>query len=734
MRKYSILVVFLLINFIPTFCQYTELRRLDSLTVDSLRTSLPGLQGQQKVNALNKLGQMFAGFYAIGGFTHRADSMYHYALEAKKEASQINYNYGMAKSLLILSFALKNIRFSTQGEMDPAEKKYLLQAIQIGEELHNDSILGSGYYLLAGHEEMEGNYKKAIAHFQKAGDLQNETEVTTWLCMLYSNKGQYEEGFPYCDKCIQLARKNASSNKNDWAQELVQWSLYDMAELYKAAGDYETTLDYYMQFNQYAAANSLSWTISIDKSKAEIFLLKSQFDSALYYWKKLEKNQGSNLDSRSPGERASDDASLGLIYLKTGQTEKALPLFTESTKTFYEMGKKMSGYSMVKPLLYTGEVYILKKDFAKALSYTKEAYALSQEDNRKPLIMSCYQLLSRIYDNMGKYDSAYFYLLNYTKLKDSIFNRQFLWRLNNYKKAAENAKKEARLGFLDRDNKIKEQKLKQQATLRNSLIAGILLLFLLGLFVFRNFYLKRKRQQAEDEKKQTELEMQALRAQMNPHFIFNCLSSINRIIMKNDNAAASDYLTRFSRLMRMVLINSQRQLISLEDELQMLRLYLDMERLRFKESFVYSIIFTNTIDEGAVQVPPLLLQPFCENAIWHGLMQKDGPGKLTVELSMRDNTLNCIITDNGIGREKAQERKSKTAEREKSMGLKITAERLALLNREKELHTYYEIEDLKDETGNAAGTRVNLKINYKETAESNFDQRMLTAEKKSKQR
>ena len=123
------------------------------------------------------------------------------------------------------------------------------------------------------------------------------------------------------------------------------------------------------------------------------------------------------------------------------------------------------------------------------------------------------------------------------------------------------------------------------------------------------------------------------------------------------------------------------------------------------------------INEGAVQVPPLLLQPFCENAIWHGLMQKDGPGLLTVEIDMRENILNCIITDNGIGREKAQEIKSKTAEKEKSMGLKITTERLALLNREKELQTDYEIEDLKDESGNAAGTRVNLKIRYKHNVE-----------------
>jgi sensor histidine kinase YesM len=156
----------------------------------------------------------------------------------------------------------------------------------------------------------------------------------------------------------------------------------------------------------------------------------------------------------------------------------------------------------------------------------------------------------------------------------------------------------------------------------------------------------------------------------------------------------------------------------------MLELYLEMERLRFKSSFDYAITFLNAIDSDNIFIPPLLLQPFCENAIWHGLMHltagqagKEGAGRLDIELSMQDKILNCIITDNGVGREKAEEMKSKNAEKEKSMGLRITTERLALLNREKGLHTFYEIEDLIRENGNAAGTKVTLKIRFKESIE-----------------
>jgi sensor histidine kinase YesM len=149
----------------------------------------------------------------------------------------------------------------------------------------------------------------------------------------------------------------------------------------------------------------------------------------------------------------------------------------------------------------------------------------------------------------------------------------------------------------------------------------------------------------------------------------------------------------------------------------MLRLYLDMERLRFKNSFDYSITTTNTVDVGAIYIPPLLLQPFCENAVWHGLMHKEDKGHLHISISEENKTLHCIITDDGIGREKAAALKSKSVEKEKSLGLEITTARLALLNGEKDANTFYQIEDVLDENGEVAGTRVILKIHFKDSVE-----------------
>jgi sensor histidine kinase YesM len=163
----------------------------------------------------------------------------------------------------------------------------------------------------------------------------------------------------------------------------------------------------------------------------------------------------------------------------------------------------------------------------------------------------------------------------------------------------------------------------------------------------------------------------------------------------------------------MVLIHSQKQAVSLEDELAMLRLYLDMECLRFKDSFHYNLVVPSTEEMGMVFVPPLILQPFCENAIWHGLLLKEGNGQLDISVLKEGDFLNCIIADNGIGRIHSAALKRERGEDNKSMGLKITGERLALFNKGKIDHASFEMEDLVNDDKTSSGTRVKIKIAYK---------------------
>ncbi len=215
----------------------------------------------------------------------------------------------------------------------------------------------------------------------------------------------------------------------------------------------------------------------------------------------------------------------------------------------------------------------------------------------------------------------------------------------------------------------------------------------------------------DTQQKMAEIEMQALRAQMNPHFIFNCLNSINRYIVKSDQATASLYLTRFAKLIRLILDNSNNKSVSLNSELEALKLYIEMESIRFEKQFTYSISVDKDVQPDYINVPPLIIQPFVENAIWHGLLHKETAGHLNIHFSRRiPNILECVIEDDGVGREKAKELKSKSTSTKKSLGMKLTVDRLSLLNRQTFMDATVEVLDLKNREGEATGTKVVLKI------------------------
>jgi sensor histidine kinase YesM len=206
-------------------------------------------------------------------------------------------------------------------------------------------------------------------------------------------------------------------------------------------------------------------------------------------------------------------------------------------------------------------------------------------------------------------------------------------------------------------------------------------------------------------------EVAALRSQMNPHFIFNCLNSIKLYTLEHNADAASGYLTKFARLIRLVLDNSRSEKITLEDELETLKLYAEMEVMRFKDKVTFDLEIAPELDTLFIEIPPLILQPFVENAIWHGLMHKIEGGWVKVKVSQTDGPLLHIeITDNGIGRMKSKELKSKNSTLNKSFGIKVTSERIELINQMYRTETKCQVVDLYDEHGSPMGTQVVLEI------------------------
>ncbi len=223
----------------------------------------------------------------------------------------------------------------------------------------------------------------------------------------------------------------------------------------------------------------------------------------------------------------------------------------------------------------------------------------------------------------------------------------------------------------------------------------------------------RERRLLEIGKKVAETRLMALRAQMNPHFIFNSLNSIQECIVSQNIEQAHTYLSRFSRLLRMVIDYSEKNLISLDKEIEFLDLYLGLESLRFGQSFRYTIDVDDTLDEEEILVPSLLIQPFAENAIWHGLLHKDGSRELKIKFVNRDDEqLLCVVEDNGIGRQKAAEIKAGKidAQKHESKGMRISQERIDLVRLQTDQNTHIHVEDLYDDRRIPCGTRVTVTL------------------------
>ncbi|MBK9284579.1 MAG: histidine kinase [Sphingobacteriaceae bacterium] len=246
----------------------------------------------------------------------------------------------------------------------------------------------------------------------------------------------------------------------------------------------------------------------------------------------------------------------------------------------------------------------------------------------------------------------------------------------------------------------------------NALLISTILLLAYTAFTIRVKSIQRKQKQETERRVElSKIELKALRAQMNPHFIFNSLNSIQHYIFNSKSDEAIKYLSKFARLVRTILNNSNKPYVTVGEDLEALILYLELEQMRFEGKFEYEIIVDNKVDIDYDIMPPLLIQPYVENAILHGLNPKPGKGKLSISFKSADNYLICIISDDGIGREKASEiKRTMPVSKHKSLGMKITEDRLRIMNDASNSPLSVEITDLKNEAGLACGTEVKIFI------------------------
>jgi ligand-binding sensor domain-containing protein len=254
-------------------------------------------------------------------------------------------------------------------------------------------------------------------------------------------------------------------------------------------------------------------------------------------------------------------------------------------------------------------------------------------------------------------------------------------------------------------------------TLIFRLIFGALIFALLWSFIYWRIRMIKRKHEVEKkvleiEKELFDVQQKTLQLQMNPHFIFNSLNAIQSFVIGNNTDKAIHYLSKFSQLMRLILTNSRESSIPVKDELKAVKHYMDIERLRFDNKFDYTIEVDKDIDDEFMEIPPMIIQPFVENAILHGMVHSAEPGHIKLELQLQKNFIYCIVEDNGVGRKKAEEIRESSGIKRKSRGMLITRERLEILNKQNKEKFAVKVIDLLDEKGDPAGTRVEINILY----------------------
>jgi len=410
-------------------------------------------------------------------------------------------------------------------------------------------------------------------------------------------------------------------------------------------------------------------------------------DQALvFYQKSLEHNEKVNSDLG----RSICYNSIGGIYFLKGQLDEALDFYR---KALVYSDKTDDDYHISETHANLGKTYLKLNQPEQAYSEITRFLEMAHQTRSGYLLKQSYALLSDYYETRGDFRSAMLAYKTSVQYSDSVLNEQNSRYLSELQTLYEAEKKQQQIELLTKENQLKSQ----QAFV---FLLLVLLFFFLGIAVYISLKL-------QAEKQRTDLETKLFRSMMNPHFIFNALASIQSFLYNNNPERAATYLGKYSKLTRSILKNSTRDLIPLDEELSMLRNYIEIEQMRMSHKFSYAINLDEKLEPDFTFVPPMVLQPFVENAIHHGLKEREDPnGRLTLDVLQQEGKFRIVITDNGIGITASQKLKEHSGH--KSMGLEIFRKRIRLIRKKFKKTVNFEIVDLHEQDEKLNGTRVTL--------------------------
>ncbi|GAB4326122.1 MAG: hypothetical protein Kow00127_18910 [Bacteroidales bacterium] len=547
-------------------------------------------------------------------------------------------------------------------------------------------MMGNGYNVL-------GNNYKALEHHQQALEIFQQLNDSNAVAITYSNLGiDYQDLGRYAE-AIDQYRKAAGLSASLGNAEGVLLATNNIGSVYEDWGKYNPALESYHDALDQAQKLNDERSVGITLQNIAIVNYKTgKYEPALDY---LEQSMAVSRKIRDDKGIYNTYLNKGMVFEAMGMPDSALINLEKALDVSILSGNEKN---IAEASIRLGNLYTVKGDYVRAFTLVSNALNLAGKINDMALQREAHKSLSDYYQRRNDYKNALLNFQQYTAIKDSIFNEESRKELSELQTLYE-------LDKMEKEIEINELRIQQQQARMYYILSAIAVLVLISLLLFNRYQLKQKNMRTELEKKNIDIEQRLLRTQMNPHFIFNSLNSINAFITLNNPGEAQRFLTKFSTLMRAILENSRKSTIPIEDEIETLRLNIELEQLRFNNRFDFRIELDDEIDKETTYIPPMLIQPFVENAILHGLSPRESGGLLVLGFRRQNGLLKCIVEDNGVGREVSSQNK-KTGHR--SLGMQVTRERLQILNERAGGGVGFEIHDLKDATGNPAGTRVEI--------------------------
>jgi tetratricopeptide (TPR) repeat protein len=684
---------------------------------------------------------MALGRYYKGHNLYKADSIKRVILSQSRP-----FNDSIRCSALLFSAEIAE----TEGNQDAYFKDILacqpFLNVIVSEQLQFEIYKHLGYYHSHYLEFIQANLylRKAL---DLAKNMRNNSKISesySYISLNFMLNNQKDSAMYYTDESIQYARRSA--NKSVLAK-----GFNTQARIY----------DYFGQMELSVAKNLISLQLASDMTdlpkmaKYSRELGQSQLailnldDAEFYFKKSLEyarllvdqrqialalSNLGTVHKERKEYGKAIDynlnalqfltvlkdnnglgevHSNLGIIYREQGEYEVAASNFNKSL-VFFESTSNKEGIAAVYH--HVGIVFQKQRKYAIALNYLNKSILIRNQFGAKNQIFNTYRIIADVYGEIGQTKNALKFLQLYLNYVDSNTSIQASTKIAELSELYRSEQRE-RLISIQADSIERQHQEKiltstkvENIELRNNLqtyiIFGfIVILILAGIIGFYRLNQTKIKQQ----RREAEMSQILLRTQMNPHFIFNAMSVIQSYIYANDVKNSSKFLINFSRLMRLILENSPKEFIPMETEAEILQKYLETQKLRFEDRFEFSIDVEDELIFENAMIPPMITQPFIENSIEHGQLHTIEGGFISVQFSKKDNMLQIVLIDNGVGRKKS--RQNKKSKVHQSMALKITRDRIENLNHKYKTEGYMIIEDYDKVL--ESGTKVLISLPYK---------------------